>query len=64
MGRRRFALVLEDYPARLRPDMPEPTPAVVRLKILLKQLLRAHGFKCVDAREIQDSEVSDDRLNS
>jgi hypothetical protein len=60
LSRPRYLLVLEDYPARLRPDMPEPAPAVVRLRWLLKTLLRLYGFRCVEAKELQNPVPEED----
>jgi hypothetical protein len=48
----RYALIIEDYPPRLRENMAPPAPATIRLRQLLKQLRRLHGFRVVDAREL------------
>jgi hypothetical protein len=53
MGNRpRFVLVLEDVPPKAREGMLPPTPAPIRLRQLLKMLLRLHGFRCREVREI------------
>ena len=46
MTRQRFMIELEAVPGW-------NTPAVVRLRALLKAALRSHGLKCVTATETQ-----------
>jgi hypothetical protein len=48
----RYTLIIEDYPPRLREDMALPVPAITRLKRLLKQLRRLHGFRVLSVQEL------------
>jgi hypothetical protein len=48
--RARFEIVLED---RAEAD---DSPAVVRLRLLLKRLLRQGSFRCLSGRQLADSE--------
>jgi len=50
-GRRaRFEIVLEDTATG------EDSPAVVRLRLLLKRLLRQGAFRCVSGRQLEGDE--------
>lgn len=44
--RERFVIELHDI------GKPDDSPAVVRLRLLLKHALRVLGLRCVDAREV------------
>ena len=48
MNRQRFTIELEAVPGW-------NTPAVVRLRALLKAALRTHGLRCVTATETQQT---------
>jgi hypothetical protein len=41
----------QDFVLRLRP-LPSDTPAVIRLRHVLKQLLRAYRFRCVEVSAV------------
>jgi hypothetical protein len=62
MPRQRYQLTLVDHPPRLREGMPEPVPAPVRLRQLVKLALRVFGFRCVEARELDPPGAAGDRL--
>jgi hypothetical protein len=49
----RFEVVLEDR------DEPGDSPAVVRLRMLLKRLLRQGGFRCLSGRQLPDGQADD-----
>jgi hypothetical protein len=52
MPRQRFLLLLEDRGPKLAEGMPDPVPAIIRLRRLVKLALRAFGFRVVDAKEL------------
>src|SRR5262249_3846463 len=52
MGRRRFMLVFESVPPRLRENMMPPPEPARRLAGLLKAALRQFGFRCLRVEEL------------
>jgi len=40
--------------------LPDTVPVEVRLRMLLKQARRLHGFRCVDLEEVHDEDESPD----
>jgi hypothetical protein len=57
----RYTLTVEIRPPKLRPDMPEPAPPMLRLRAALKVLLRSFGVVCREIRELPAGDGAEEK---